>query len=400
MVKVLTIIGSGNSAHVCAGLVDSSTKGSWEVRILTRSAEVFSNPNPTVRFEQNGEVRTGKIAKVSSNPADVVPGSDVVLWTGPVNATKAAFQSIADHVDVSKTVVSTIFGQGLTHVLAQRIFGEKVRFVALRNIPWLCRTVKRGHASEIVGAKTTIECCTLNVGQEWVTENLQPLFMTPWGPKIQVAPDFCPVVFNPANQIIHPAVYWGLFRTWNGIKPMKELPNNGWLYRDMDAVAGGVLQALDEELQNIKDVYYKATGSVFAGCKSVIPLRTRIMQQYTTQVSDPSSMHGTVGTNKAYSMAKTPFIEVDGGVAPHGNHRVVLDDIGWGLCVLVSIGDRLNCPTTTMKWLIEWHQKFMNKEFIVNGKLTGKDCSELVLLEENDPLELVATVAKKPVSKM
>ena len=28
--------------------------------------------------------------------------------------------------------------------------------------------------------------------------------------------DFSAIVLNPANQIIHPARYWGIFKDWNG----------------------------------------------------------------------------------------------------------------------------------------------------------------------------------------
>jgi hypothetical protein len=42
--------------------------------------------------------------------------------------------------------------------------------------------------------------------------------------------------------------------------------------------------------------------------------------------------------------------------------------------------------------LIEWHQKLMGKEYVLNGRLAGKDCDELVLVKESDPLEIVQGV--------
>lgn len=390
--KVLTIIGSGNSAHVLAGLIHSNTNGAWKLQIFTRSPQIWANkPNPVVEL-QDGKMRTGLISKVSSDPAEVIPNADIVLWTGPVHATRDAFESVQSHVNIEKTVVSTFFGQGLSHVLALRVFGKKVKYVAFRQIPWLCRCTKKGVSAHIVGAKTFIEAATINVSEGYLTNVMEPLFKTPHGPVIKMLPDFCAIVFNPANQIIHPAVYWGLFRSWNGVDPMAKLPNDGWLYRGMDEIAGGVLEALDEELQRIKDAYFaKFPGMV--GCKSVIPLKERILLQYTDQVAVPTTMANVVGTNKAYSMARTPHLKVGNGVAPIVNHRVVQDDIGWGLCVLVSIGDRLNVPTTTMKWLIEWHQGFMGKDFIRNGKLQGKDVKELIVLEAGDDLEVVGVVS-------
>jgi len=161
----------------------------------------------------------------------------------------------------------------------------------------------------------------------------------------------------------------------------------------MSEVAGNCLEVLDEELQSLKDAYYKATGA--AGCKAVVPLRDRLLDQYGDQIKDTSTMAKMVGTNKAYSAAKTPVIRTKMGVMPAANHRVVLDDIGWGLCALVSIAERLetagiHTSTTMMRMMIEWHQNMMGKEFLFNGKLRGRDCADLVLLRASDDLELVA----------
>jgi len=210
---------------------------------------------------------------------------------------------------------------------------------------------------------------------------------------IETLPDFCPVVFNPANQIIHPARYWAMFRNWKGTPLSGKDEPNEWLYRDMDEVAGEVLVVLDEELQMLKDAYYAATGAV--GCQAVKTLSERLLDQYGDQIEDKSTLAKMVGTNKAYSLAKTPVIRTKLGVMPDPNHRVVTDDIGWGLCTLVSIAEKLesagvSTPTTMMRMLIEWHQNLMGKEFLVNGKLRGRDCADLVLLRLSDPLELVA----------
>eukprot|EP00933_Yihiella_yeosuensis_P008375 TRINITY_DN113793_c0_g1_i1.p1 TRINITY_DN113793_c0_g1~~TRINITY_DN113793_c0_g1_i1.p1 ORF type:complete len:200 (+),score=47.68 TRINITY_DN113793_c0_g1_i1:37-600(+) len=164
----------------------------------------------------------------------------------------------------------------------------------------------------------------------------------------------------------------------------------------MDEVAGEVLSVLDEELQMLKDAYFAATGA--EGCKHVIPLRDRLLEQYGDQIADKSTMAKMVGTNAAYKMAKTPVLRTKQGIMPNPSHRVVTDDIGWGLCALVSIAEKLemagiSTPTTMMRMLIEWHQKLMGKEYLLNGRLRGRDCDELVLLRSGDDLELVAKAA-------
>ena len=388
---IITIIGGGNSGHVCASLIHGNTSGTVKVQLFTRWPDRWSR-TPCVRFPDN-TVQEGLISKISNDPREVLPQSDIVLWTGPVNATKAVFESIRPYIDPKKTVVGTIFAQGLSHILAHRIFGCDMRFFALRNSPWLCRTVKVGHECEIVGAKSSIEAAVVNISDEYVKRVLEPLFVVGSvnEPVINVIPDFVPIVFNPANQLIHPAVYYTLFAKWRKGKMLSgEDEPNEWLYRDMSELAGNILEAIDEEMQNIKSAYFEATG--FRSCYSVLPLKDRLLIQYGDQIKDKSTMAKIVGTNAAYAMAKTPMIRTAMGVAPNPQHRVVVDDIGWGLCVLVSIADRLNVPAHMMKMLISWHQELMGKEYLLNGKLAGKDCPELVLLSSSDPLELVACV--------
>ena len=85
---------------------------------------------------------------------------------------------------------------------------------------------------------------------------------------------------------------------------------------------------------------------------------------------------------------------------PVPEHRVVQDDIGWGLCVLLSIAHRtliitvflsigtkktffnesfvfntkgmeiqgVKVPTTMIRTMIDWHQDLMGKSFMVNGR--------------------------------
>lgn len=401
---VVTLIASGNSGHVCAALFEENTKGRVITQLLTQRPHIWNNRHPKVRFP-NGVMQEGYIHKVSNDPAELIPISDIVLWTGPVNTTKEIFENIRQYVNPEKTAVGTIFAQGLVHLLAYRSFGPNVRFFALRNIPWLCRTVTIGEESEIVGTKSSIGVMGINIDEAWIKRDLEPLFLTQkigkWEPVMEVLPDFCPVVFNPANQIIHPARYWGLFRNWKG-QPLsgKDEPSE-WLYRGMDEVAGHILLVLDEELQALKDSYYAATGA--DGCKAVIPLMDRLLDQYGDQIEDKSTLARAVGTNKAYRMAKTPFIRTKLGVMPNPTHRVVTDDIGWGLCALVSIAERLELagiktPTTAMRMLIEWHQNLMGKEYLYNGKLRGRDCADLVLIRPDDPLELVANApSAKPL---
>lgn len=79
MMKNITIIGGGSLGHVIAGFL--SAKGKAQVSILTKRTHLWGK-----NIEVNtvdGQILKGIIHKISSNPEDVIPESDIVLLCLP-----------------------------------------------------------------------------------------------------------------------------------------------------------------------------------------------------------------------------------------------------------------------------------------------------------------------------
>ncbi len=55
---------------------------------------------------------------------------------------------------------------------------------------------------------------------------------------------------------------------------------------------------------------------------------------------------------------------------------MVQDDIPHGLCVLKDIAEQLGHATPWIDRMIEWHQQLMGKEYLVRGRLVGRDVGE------------------------
>ena len=370
---IITIVGGGNGGHVLAGIAGAHP--GVEVRLLTRRPKAFSGRE--IRVERpgigGGPTMTGTIDAVSSDPASVLPGSHLVVWCGPVVATRDVFADIAPYVQPTAshtTYVGCLFAQGCVHLMARQVLGRTVPFFALQSIPWLCRTLEAGKACEIVGCKKyTNLACTARVNFTWLRRAFEPLCLVPL---VRLA-DFAAIVLNPANQIIHPARYWGIFKDWDGSTPIAPdcIP---WLYRDFDDASAEALTGLDDELQRIKKDLLVLTPEL--DLEPIKPLQERIIAQYGDQVADKRTLKSTMATNQAYSMAKTPVKPVAGGVVPNAEHRVVQDDIPHGLCVLKDIAQQLAHRTPWIDRMIIWHQELMGKEYLVEGHLSGRHMSE------------------------
>ena len=67
------------------------------------------------------------------------------------------------------------------------------------------------------------------------------------------------------------------------------------------------------------------------------------------------------------------MVEVEGGYVPSKTSRYLIEDIPFGILVIRGIADIVGVPTPVIDRVIEWNQKFMEKEYLVDGKLTGKD---------------------------
>lgn len=372
---ILTVVGAGNGGHVLCAL--AGAQPNVQVRLLTRRPELFASGYVEVERPgiMGGPSIGGTLDKVSANPADVIPGSHLVIWCGPVVSTTDVLRNLGPVLQTCnpKPIVGVLFAQGCVHLLAKKELGVDTPFFALQNIPWLCRTLAPGQKASIVGNKVHTNVAVHRVEFEYLRRFFEPCL---GGVELRLLPDFASIVLNPANQIIHPARYWGIFKDWDG-KPI-EAASIPWLYRDFDDASAEALQGLDRELQLIKKHLLAARPQL--NLDAVVPLEERISMQYRSQIADSSSLKTIMATNQAYSMAKTPVREVPGGVVPNPTHRVVMDDIPHGLCVLKDIAYQLRIATPWMNYMIEWHQGLMSKEYLVNGKLTGRDMAECTAL--------------------
>ena len=74
-------------------------------------------------------------------------------------------------------------------------------------------------------------------------------------------------------------------------------------------------------------------------------------------------------TNRGYAGCKTPTQSVEGGVIPKIDSRFFTEDIPFGLCILRNLADMLEIEVPLVNKFIIWHQNWMGKEYLKDGKL-------------------------------
>lgn len=342
------------------------SKPRFRINLLTRRPELFSGKEITGHYKNiPGKTITGRINEVSDDPAKVCPGSKVFILSCPVNAQESLLRKIRPHVEHG-AFIGSVFGQGGFDLIAKHVFGEDIERKSLTiwslfNVPSTTVLREEGKSCMILGPKKYLAVCSYPSTQKQASKTLVESL---WGTPTIIIPNFLNIMLTPGNQIIHSGRIKGYFEGKDITIPIPEKP---YFYITMDERSAENMTRLSNEIQLIK---YKIL-SLFPhfNLEKVIPLDQRVLEQYGDMVQDRSSMRNIFASNKGYTMFTIPMKQVKGGFVLNTGARIFTEDVPFGLCVLKDIAEKMNLEVPNITEAIVWHQQYMGKEFVVDGKL-------------------------------
>jgi len=329
--------------------------------------------NGTMTLQAAGHDKSSKQIKakptlVTNDPAKAVPGSDIIFLPLPAFAHQGYLEAIAPHVKDGATIVGMPMYPGFVWVL-KKIFGaekaSKVKIVGCDTLPWAARLTSYGASAEIIGTKSQMLGCstersTLIGPQHCIGEypDLQ------WGSGITAD-------LMTTNPYIHLAIMYAQWSRWDG-KPLDTKP---LFYQGADAFGADIMSKLSDELViNTRDALKKLKPELELGQAKHI--YQWYLDCYGAQTDDTSSLLRCLNTNGGYRGLTHPCIEVDGKFVPDFKYRYMTEDLPMGLVPLRAISELAGVPTPTTDMVLEWCQKVAGKEYLVNGKVEGKDMGE------------------------
>lgn len=376
--KKIVLLGGGNGAHVIAGLAAIEF---FDVCVLTRKPLLWKSQLSIQLPDEKTVLKNDNPIFATDDPS-VVSDADIIILCAPIHVYPYLLDKIKDHLPTSRPIyVGTLFGQGGFHWMVDRHLNsphrrENVTAFAFQKIPWTCRTTIYGESCRILGAKRKVR---LAVSPKKNFQDISHLL----APILKVTIEettMLSLVLTAANNVIHPGRYFGIFHQWDGTTPYNpaEIP---LLYEDMDEFSARTIEEIDRErylvVETIRERYPDSSDRL----KDVKPLSELTIELYGDQVKDTTSLQTIFATNAAYRWFKVPVMPLpDGtGVIPDHNSRLFHDDIPFGLCIIKDLAELLELPTPMIDKVISWHQRLMGKEYIVGGKLRGRNVSETPL---------------------
>jgi hypothetical protein len=368
------IIGGGHAAHTLMALLPSRA---ITTRVFTSFNDEAERINQGIKEqgyiraefashnEPSGEVR-GLPVKVSNNPEEVIPQSNVILIPLPSFAYFDVLKRISKYISPG-TFIGATPGQGGFDYIARHVLGDKMNDTNLFSImpmPFNCRISEFGKSVKVQQYENEyIVCASPQTQNEKTLEIVSQLF----GKECVQGGHFLTSTLCPLNANIHPQRMYTLLKNWSA---GKFLPRNPYFYEEMDSETGVLMDQTSMEIQ-------KVVSYLTNKFKVELNVPTIFDSEYVS-FPDPAckTIDQLFAKSPAYKGFKCPLKQVENGWVPDFSNRYFIEDIPYGLCVWKGIAELAKIETPIIDMLINWAQKNMGKEYLVNNKLVGKDIIE------------------------
>jgi hypothetical protein len=366
----ITVCGGGNAAHTATGLLSAREEyrvnvfisfeheaDQWRVGIAAQGG---------MQVNRMGESILGSPDEISTDAAEVIPGSQLVLLALPAFAHESILKQIAPYIDEG-ALVGALAARGCFDLCVMDVLGNKAETITqfgLQTLPWACRIKEYGREVDILGTKAKVEFATCPPNQ---AVELASFLSSQLAIDLEPMESFLSLTLAGTGQIIHPGVMYGLFHDWDE-KTFAEAP---LFYQGIDADTADILQRLSDEIQSLRFSLAERYPSI--DLHAVRPLDEWLCLSYADEIEDTTSLQTYFVTNRSYAGLKVPVVPVNGGLAPDFQARYLSEDVPFALLATRGIAQLAGVPTPTIDQVITWSQGRLGKEYLVDGELLGVD---------------------------
>jgi len=377
------ICGGGNGAHCYAGL--ASSRENTEVTVFTLFADEAQRWNDllvaggdfSVSVSQGGQVTDvhAKPKLVTKVPDEAAAVADVVILSVPAFAHAQYFTALKPFLKAGAIIVGSPGVPGFVfqfaHILAER--ASQFTLATFESLPWACRINEFGKKAEILGVKDTLQIglCVRDVKPEGdPREILQGLL----GPKpvLKPASNVLAVTLMSTNAYLHTSIMYGRWGPESGYdgKPVETAP---LFYQGASDLSAKYLAGMSAEVKDIANTIQKKNPKI--DMSSVVSIHDWYKNTYASDITDPSTLKTCLMTNNAYRGLTHPCVKSEDGtgVVPDYKYRYLFEDIPFGLAVLRGIGEAAGVATPMIDAVLTWGQECMDKQYLVDGHMGGKD---------------------------
>ncbi len=327
----ICICEGGNIGHVIAGFF--AAQDDLQVSLLTTKPKQWSWYMEVI--DVNGKSYKGKLERISSEPKDVIPEVDIVLFCLPSFALHDVLCSIAPYLE-HKALVGTVVSSTGFFFEAMNVLPKSQPLFGFQRVPFISRIINYGRVAELKGYKESLSVAVeQSDDKEAIRATLEKLFNTP----TKLLDSFYEVSLSNINLLLNTARLYTMWKNW---EPGASYDRNPDLYCDWTIEAAELLIAMDDELQTLLKKIGIEDG--------VIP---SVLKCYDCK--DAVSLTVKFQTMSAFKGIMSPMkLNKFGKYEPDFDSRYFMEGFSYGLKYIYDLASekKIDCPNLTMiyKW--------------------------------------------------
>lgn len=308
--------------------------------------------------------------------ADVPDDLDMVIFALPSFTHELYLKALKPYLKQGVTIGAMPAEGGFDLCAIHNLGSEFVRnsnLFSLETLPWACRILEYGKKVEVLGTKKQVDLIISpkhGTTKQSVTDVLHDLIGRL--PAFDQADNFLSVTLMNINSVWHPTISYGFYRNKDITKPFDEPP---LFYYGADEYTGDKLSDVSDEVIELGRVLLQKYPTLTLD--ALHHVSEWMLRSYGDDIGDKTSIYTMLRTNKGYRGLTHPMreVQIDGKIKylPNFKYRYFTEDLPMGLIVTRGIAELAGVPTPHMDDVIMWCQEMLGKEYLVNGKLEGKD---------------------------
>ncbi len=325
----ITICGGGSLGHVCIGVLSSHSDVT--VRLLTNHPQKWKS-QITVS-DVNGTEYKGKLEKITSNPQEVIPDSDIVLFCLPGFLIEQTLEQIKPFLN-NRTVVASIVSSTGFFFFAHKVLGTAAKIFGFQRVPFIARVSEYGQSANLLGYKPNLAIAAENIeNEETFVELVGRLFKTP----TKLLGSFYEACLTNSNPILHTGRLYSMWHDWNGTP----YDHCTLFYKEWTEDAAQWLIDMDAEFMQLLKLLPMNQGAV-----------PSLLEYYESV--DAKSLASKLASIKAFQTIKSPMKEVENGWVPDFESRYFTEDFPFGLRFIVDLARKYNVKTPKIDIVYNW----------------------------------------------
>lgn len=341
----IAVIGAGNIGTLLAANLSKRNK----VYLFTRNKNM--NQMIDVYDKDENLLFTSRLEKIC-NEYDELKNCEYIFITYPSNVWHDKCDEISKFLNNESKIIF-VPSMGGKEYMCKKIKENNI-IIGMQRVPYVARLKEKGKSVYMLDEKKELFISLINSSNLDYVTNIEKMLNI----KCTYIQNYLNLTLTPSNPILHTTRIYSMF------KDNDFYDHEPFFYSEWDEISANTLFKCDYELQKLCQSLNKIDLSYVKSLKEHYEADTE--EKFVKKMKSIES----------FKKIKAPVEEKNGKFFPDYTSRYFLEDFPFGLLIIKGFSVICNVETPTIDLIIMWVQKKLNKEYMIDNKLIGKDLIE------------------------